>query len=371
MNYTPLSALDRSFLDIEDGQAHMHVGATCIYESGPLRTAGGGIDIERIRRFVEGKLQQLPRYRQRLRRTPIGGHPVWVDDAHFYLPYHVRHAGLPRPGDERKLKRLAGRIFSTELDRGKPLWEMWVVEGLDRGERFAVIHKVHHCMVDGLAGADMMAVFNGFDAAAEDTPAPPPWVPRPSPSHGELLRDRVWAGLELPGKIASGLWNTLKDGPISVLSKGADLATTLQELAVGITTTAPPTPLNLPIGAHRRLDWLAVELAEVKAVKTALGGTVNDVVLATVTGGVARFLRRRGVTHSEQLGNDFRIFCPVGLPAVGTGVRIGNHVAGLTVDVPLGAVRSALVSDDRGRAYGGVEALAVGQGRAAVGVRCR
>ena len=156
-HYTRLSALDRSFLDIEDRTAHMHVGATCIFDAAPLRTESGGIDIERIRAHVASRLHLIPRYRQRLAWVPVEGHPVWVDDDRFNLNYHVRHTALPRPGSERQLKRLSGRVFSQQLDRGKPLWEMWVVEGLD-GDRFAVINKVHHCMVDGIAGADLLGV---------------------------------------------------------------------------------------------------------------------------------------------------------------------------------------------------------------------
>jgi len=133
--YSRLSALDRSFLDIENRNTHMHVGATCVFDVGPLRGPDGGIDIDRVRSYVESRLHLIPRYRQHIARIPLEGHPVWVDDEQFDIRYHVRHLSIPRPGCDRELKRLAGWINSQQLDRGKPLWEMWVVEGLEHDKR--------------------------------------------------------------------------------------------------------------------------------------------------------------------------------------------------------------------------------------------
>ena len=155
--YERLTAMDASFLGIEDGNCHMHVGGVMIFDAAPLRTPEGGLDIERIRKAIHSRLHLVPRFRQRLAYVPYERHPVWVDDDRFRLAYHVRHTALPRPGDERVLKRLVGRIMSQPLDRRRPLWEMWVVEGLD-GDRFALISKTHHCMIDGISGADLMSV---------------------------------------------------------------------------------------------------------------------------------------------------------------------------------------------------------------------
>jgi len=185
--YDRLSVVDNSFLAIEDPNAHQHVGAVMLFDVGPLGNDAGGVDIERVRTYVDARLHLMPRYRQRLTRVPLGTRLVWVDDDHFNIHYHVRHTSLPRPGDERQLKRLAARIISQQLDRAKPLWEMWIVEGLAE-DRFALVVKSHHSMIDGISGADLMAVLL---SPMPDTAVPecPMWIPRPAPSRFALLRD--------------------------------------------------------------------------------------------------------------------------------------------------------------------------------------
>src|SRR5467141_15316 len=179
-DYERLSAMDASFLGIEGQAAHMHVGAVMLFDAAPLRLPDGGIDIDRIRRAVHARLHLVPRFRQRVAYVPWEGLPVWIDDDRFRLAYHVRHTALPRPGDERALKRLVGRIMSQPLDRTRPLWEMWCVEGLD-GDRFALINKTHHCMIDGISGADLMTTL--FSPFPDPNPGEPqPWTPRPRPS---------------------------------------------------------------------------------------------------------------------------------------------------------------------------------------------
>src|SRR5437667_183385 len=187
--YERFSAQDSSFLVFEDPNTHMHLGGIAIFDPGPLATADGGVDIERIRRHVESRLHWIPRYRQRVAYVPLERHPVWVDDDHFNLSYHVRHTSLPRPGDEEQLKRLAGRVMSQRLDRRRPLWEIWVVEGLEGG-RFAMVTKTHHCMVDGVAAVDLNAVLLSPTPEHPQEEAPP-WVPRPAPSPLTLLRDEA------------------------------------------------------------------------------------------------------------------------------------------------------------------------------------
>ena len=178
--YSRLTALDRVFLDIEDRVTHMHVGGTCIFDGEPLRSGDGGVNGDLIREYIESRLHLMPRFRQRLAYTPIEGHPIWVDDDSFNLRYHVRHASLPRPGTARQLKRLVGWINSQQLDRGKPLWEMWVIEGLEGG-RFALVNKSHHCMIDGISGADLMPV----------SLSPTRRRARPSPIAGTRSRSRA------------------------------------------------------------------------------------------------------------------------------------------------------------------------------------
>ncbi len=156
-HYEPLSYLDASFLALETKTSHMHVAGVALLDAAPLKGEDGGIDIARIRSHVESKLRYIPRYRQRLDWVPIDRRPVWVDDDHFSIDYHLRHSSLPRPGTEAQLKQLAGRIVSTPLDRSKPLWELWVIEGID-DDRFAIIAKIHHCMIDGISGVDLTTI---------------------------------------------------------------------------------------------------------------------------------------------------------------------------------------------------------------------
>ena len=207
--YERLSMLDSSFLVFEGPQTYMHIAATTIFETGPLTTAEGGVEIGRIRQYVASRLPLIPRYRQRLAYTPVEGHPVWVDDHRFDLTYHVRHTSLPRPGTEAQLRELCARLLERPLNRAKPLWEAWVIEGL-AGGRFALLLKVHHCMVDGLAGAELLAALlspvaeTEWDEAAE-------WKPRPAPSRFELLRDEVGRRAKMPLDLLRGLTDAARD----------------------------------------------------------------------------------------------------------------------------------------------------------------
>ncbi|HEY2774213.1 MAG TPA: wax ester/triacylglycerol synthase family O-acyltransferase [Candidatus Binatia bacterium] len=325
--YSRLTALDRSFLDIEDRNTHMHVGATCIFECGPLHTAGGGIDIDRMRAYVDSRLHLLPRYRQHIAHIPLEGHPVWVDDDQFDIRYHVRHLSLPRPGCDRELKRLAGWINSQQLDRGKPLWELWVVEGLEQ-DRFAVIAKTHHCMIDGLAGADFLAVLlrADDDASIEE---PPRWRPRRAPSSLDLVRDAALRRLTLPIRAA----RAIAGDPAGMWKNTRDLASALYETTAAAVQAASETPLNRPIGSHRRFDWLCFELEQVKAVKNRLGGTINDIVLASVAGGLRGYLDNRGVELDPSFL--FRTFCPVGIHTSQRGNSGGNFVSAMMAELPV------------------------------------
>src|SRR5262249_50142036 len=201
-HYDRLTALDASFLAIEDHNAHMHVGSIGLFDAAPLRGPHGGLYLDRFLAMSDGALGRHPRFRQKRARAPLRGDPVWVDDDRFNLHYHVRHTALPPPGDERQLKRLAGRIMSQQLDRGKPLWELWYVEGLS-GDRFAVITKVHHCMVDGVSGADLMAAMMHPDPNGSLVPAPR-WLPRPAPGSARLLADELMRRGALPFDIVRG-----------------------------------------------------------------------------------------------------------------------------------------------------------------------
>jgi WS/DGAT/MGAT family acyltransferase len=327
-HYERLSSLDATFFEIEDENSPMHVGAVAVFEPGPLTLPEGGFDIDRFRTFVESVLEA--RYRQRIERMPITGDPIWVDDPHFNLLYHVRHLALPHPGDERLLKRLAGHVMSLPLDRHKPLWELWVIEGLQEGG-FALITKAHHCMVDGVGSVDLLSGSMQIERDAT-VREPRPWIPRPAPSArdvvlGELSR-RVGKGIEA----ASSLGGALRH-PGDALGSFRDALGGIGEALGASMHQTSPTPLNIEIGPHRRFDWLRYDLNDVKAVKNALGGTVNDVVLANVSGALRHFLAGRGENVSAL---DFRVMIPVNVRTEKERGEFGNRVTTFTVPLPLG-----------------------------------
>ncbi len=328
--YERLTVLDNTFLLTESPTNHMHVAGTATYDAGPLRTPAGGIDVKRIRAYVESRLHLIPRYRQVLSYTPVEGHPVWVDDQHFNIEYHVRHTSLPRPGDPDQLKALSGRIMSQQLDRSKPLWEMWIVEGLDGGEHFAMISKIHHCMVDGMSSVDLLAVLLTPEPT-ENVDPPVRWVPRPRPTWWQMLRAETSRRARTPFETVSDLSRVLAD----VRDPRSDIRT-MWRAARGMLRsslrTVSDTPLNKPIGPHRRFDWLAMDLNDVKQVRKRLGGSLNDVVLTTVTGAVQRFLEGRRVNVDFL---DFRVMAPVSVRSAEERGTLGNRVSAWIIDLPL------------------------------------
>jgi diacylglycerol O-acyltransferase len=330
-HYERLSYLDNSFLALDSRTTHMHVAGIAIFEAAPLRNEAGGVDLTRIRALVESKLALIPRYRQRLAWVPVEKHPVWVDDEHFNIDYHVRHYSLPQPGSLHQLQSLVGIIMSAQLDRSKPLWEFNVVEGLD-GDRFAVVSKVHHCMIDGIAGVDLMAVL--LDLAPRDDIDPTaPYEPRPVPTGTELL---VKETARRAGRLVGALRSVRQLGTDARQLVGESahrIRATGYSLASGWLTQAPATPLNGKVSPNRLFATLETDLAAVKAVKNARGGSVNDVVLATVAGGVRRFLiEARGFDVG---GIDFRAMAPVSVRTPDQRGKMGNHVAMWLVGLPI------------------------------------
>jgi diacylglycerol O-acyltransferase len=328
--YEPLSASDNTFLELEKGGAHMHIAATTIFEAGSLAGPMGGIDIDKIREYVASRLHLIPRYRQRLAYVPFGRLPVWVDDEHFNLAYHVRHTSLPRPGSLDQLKALAARIQSQRIDRAKPLWEFWVVEGLEDGQRFAVIQKVHHCMIDGISGVDLMAVLMSPFASSSFAPGPR-FVPRPAPTAPALALAEAWRGVSEPAQALLSLSSRIGD-PVGLVREVVDGVEGIAETLASTATTASVTPWNRPIGPHRRFDWTRIDLSEIKRVKNVLGGTVNDVVLATVAGALRRFLLQRGVDPDELR---IRANVPVSVRHADERGSLGNRIALWMTDLPV------------------------------------
>ena len=330
--YERLSPLDRTFLDLEYPEAHMHVAGVTIFDAHPLRTADGGIDIEKIRKYVASRLHLIPRYRQRIARIPLKNHPVWVDDDRFNLEYHVRHTALPRPGGDEQLKRLTGRIVSQQLDRGKPLWELWIVEGLDNN-RFAMITKTHHCMIDGISAVDLASVLlsPSPDAAI---PGAQPWHPEAIPSRGELVMEEARRRFAAPFEFGKAVIDAMQNPTETAQNIGEQISAVTETLGAGL-FPASESPFNQPIGPHRRFEWMAIELADVKRVKNALGGTVNDVVLATVAGAVGSFLRGRGFGPEKLAELDFRAMVPVSLRTSSQHGTLGNQIASWAARLPI------------------------------------
>jgi diacylglycerol O-acyltransferase len=330
-NYDRLSGQDTTFLLWETPNLHMHVASTCVFELGPLRTEDGGVDFEGIKRFTESVLHQIPRYRQKLKWIPFEGRPVWYDDADFEIDYHVRHTSLPKPGSEEQLKKLAARVMAQQLDRDRPLWEMWVVEGLT-GDRFAIISKIHHCMIDGASGMDISQIL--MRPTPDRTIEPgPEFIPRPEPTDAQLVRDAASLRIRQPLRALRGFRHFRREtenvrDELMLRTRAVRNALTSQS------SFASKTPINGDLGPHRLFDWWSVSLKDVKALRKALDCTVNDVVLTVVTGAFREFLARRGVRPEEL---DFRIQAPVSVRTEEEKGRLGNRVSGWLVGLPLDA----------------------------------
>ncbi len=303
----------------------MHVAGCMVFE-------GRAPAYEDLVAEIMSRLHLVPRYRQRLAFVPLNqGRPVWVDDPHFNVTFHVRHTALPRPGGDQELKRLCGRVFSQALDRARPLWELWLVEGLS-DDRFAVLSKTHHALVDGVSGVDIATVL--FDTSPDPMPVAAPdqeWVPKPLPSSAQLLADALLERATVPGEIVRGVRATLR-GPRHVARKAGEGLVGVGAMAWSGLNAAPPSPFNVRIGPHRRFTWVRGDLSEFKAIKNTLGGTVNDVVLAVVSGALGHYMR----VHGESTDVALKAMIPVSVRAdVERGV-LGNRVAAMWAPLPVG-----------------------------------
>jgi len=322
-----LTAVDASFLHQEDADSHMHIGAVTLFEGPPP-------SFVEVAEHIRSRLHLVPRYRQKLAYPPFeSGRPLWIDDASFNIEYHVRHSALPAPGTEQQLHRLAARIASQQLDRSKPLWECWFVEGLEGG-RYALIFKTHHALVDGVSGVDLATVL--FDLAPvpqpqDETAEPEPWQPRPEPTSAELLSAgalgfaRTTLGIAERTVLAA-------TNPAAAIDALREIAEGLGEVLWAGLNPAPETPLNVGIGPHRRYAVVRNRLEDFRYVKTVLGGTVNDVVLTVVSGALARWLRSRGVRTE---GLELRALVPVSIRPKDQGRALGNQIVLMRGPLPV------------------------------------
>jgi WS/DGAT/MGAT family acyltransferase len=333
-----LSGLDTSFLHLERAGAHMHVASVSIFE-GPAPTHG------EFRDHIASRLHLVPRFRQKLRFVPFDqGRPVWVDDPHLNLEYHVRQTALPAPGSDEQLRNLASRIFSQQLDRSKPLWELWLVEGLDDG-RFAIIGKSHHALVDGVSGVDITTVLFDLDAEPEGPAAPPPpWLAQPEPSDLELLGEALRERATSPKEIVRGVRAAFR-GPRQLLR---NLGNTSKMVGAGLSASQHPV-FNVEIGPHRRFAMVQADIGDLKGVKNAHGGTVNDVILSVVAGALGKYLRARG--HGTD-GLELRAMVPVSIRAAEEHGALGNRISAMMAPLPVWSEdpieRLRIVSEEMG-----------------------
>jgi diacylglycerol O-acyltransferase / wax synthase len=320
-----LTPVDASFLHQEGPTSHMHVGGLTIVE-------GPAPSIEEFLEQIRQRLHLVPRYRHKLAHTALdSGRPVWVDDPSFSLEYHIRHTALPAPGDWEALNGLTARIFSQQLDRSKPLWEMWLIEGL-KDDRFALISKTHHALIDGIAGIDLATVL--FDLS----PKPPPlkhsgraWQPHSEPGVAELVAAGLRGALRAGAELAEGALDALSH-PDRALARAREAAEGVGEIVWAGLNPAPQTPLNVDIGPHRRFVAIASRLEDFKLVKNAFGGTVNDVVLAVVAGALRSFLVSRGVRTE---GMEMRALVPVSVRADDEHNQGGNRIVVMRGPLPV------------------------------------
>ena len=316
-----LTGLDASFLALEKDGAHMHVGSVLVFD-------GDAPPYEDLIAQIERRLHLVPRYRQKLAFPPLAqARPVWVDDPHFNSGYHVRHSALPAPAGMDELRRLAGRVFSQQLDRSKPLWEIWLVENV--GEQcFALICKTHHALVDGISGVDIMTVPLDLEADPPEPEPAPPWYPRPEPTGASLFADAMVERAGAPAGAVRAAAGAIAD-PGGAARTLAGIAT----MAAAGLTGAPPSPINTRIGSHRRFAWVEADLGRFKAIKGALGGTVNDVVVAAVAGALRSHVIRRG---QDPAGVELKAMVPVSVRAEAERGALGNKVSAIYVPLPVG-----------------------------------
>lgn len=331
MTYDRLTGLDASFLRLERLETPMHVGALSVFEVGPLVGPDGRFRLADVRELIASRLHLIPRFRKKVQHVPLeAGEPIWIDDDRFDIGYHVRLTALPAPGTRAQLLALFERVQAQLLDRSRPLWELWFVEGVEDGH-IGMIQKTHHAMVDGVSGVDVATVLLDF------TPEPtildaPEWQPEPPPPPARLLIDSVKDLVAGPQAVANAT-RRAAEVPRWAADRVSELARSLATLTEG-GLVAPKVSLNNPVvGRSKRFGLVRESLDDVKEVRRAFGGTINDVILAGVGGGLARLLETRGELHPELV---LKVFCPVSVRDDSHKMQLGNRVSAMFVPIPVG-----------------------------------
>lgn len=318
-----LSMQDASFLYVENEINHMSIAALAIFEGPPP-------DQNEIEDMVSSKLDLVPRYRQRIRFVPFElAMPVWCDDPHFNLRYHVRHTGLPAPGDEEQLQAMVGRVMSQKLDRTKPLWELWVIEGLEDGS-WAMLMKIHHSVADGVAATDLLSAIMD-ETPSQERPSPHEWKPESQPSPPQLVADALLERLTSPREALRVMRSTL-EAPGRAARKLGDFLDGVGTFR-RFTNRALETSLNGPIGPHRNWRRVNADFADIKKIRSTHGGTVNDVVLAVITRGFRALLQSRGEPVKDLV---VRSLVPVSIRPSDEHNVYNNQVSAMFAELPVG-----------------------------------
>jgi WS/DGAT/MGAT family acyltransferase len=330
-----MTALDASFLFMETASTPMHAGGVAVFTPPP-----GGFDHERLVRLIKQRIPFVPRYRQRIRDVPFGvARPVWVDDERFDVTYHVRRSALPKPGSRDQLNELVARLMSRPLDRSRPLWEMYLVEGLADGN-FAIVSKSHQALVDGLSAVDIAQVM--LDPTEEPATVPDDsWRPRREPTDVELLSQAFTELTTRPAAAVEAVRDTVTDVSKTAARFGVSAAG-MVSAALAVARPSVASPLNVPIGEQRRFATVDLSLADLKRVRAALGGTVNDTVLAVVAGALRAWLQARGIGVAQ--GDVMKAMLPisVAVSSAASGHAGGNRVSATLVELPVGEADPAV-----------------------------
>jgi diacylglycerol O-acyltransferase len=328
-SFERLSPQDASFLAFERPHIHMHVGVVALFEKTSFALPDGTVDVDKFRRLVVARLRTVPRYRQKVVRVPVTGSPVWIDHAGFVVEEHVTETALPAPGDEAALKALASGIFSVPLDRALPLWQMHVVQGLADPDRFAVIFKAAHAMIDGVAGMDFLSVLLSAEPIAEVELAPP-FEPTPAPHPARLLLAEGARFAKAPAEIVGGAVRLIYDGDAR-RSFVAHSVALVRFVLRGIRGTSK-TPLTPAPVAARLHDWFSTDRSDERSIRSRLGGTRDDVSLAVTTGAARALLLRAGVKMRRLR---VRAMVPLNVRTRQERGNLGNRVSTYIVDLPV------------------------------------
>ena len=327
-DYDRLSALDASFLHLESLETPMHVGALAVFEGAAFFDPSGRFRLADVRSLIASRLHQLPKLRRRLMTVPFEqGRPIWVDDERFDISYHVRLTAVPRPGTRAQLLSLTARIQSQLLDRTRPLWELWFVEGLQGGQ-VALVQKTHHAMIDGVSGVDVATVLLDLSPEVEILD-PPAWIPRPAPSARGLLADTLLERTTEPTEFVRSV-RGLARAPRRAADETAKIVRAVRSLAAD-SPLAPKTSFNVPVGRARRFAGVRIPLGDVATIRREWGGTINDVALAIVAGALRRRLTGRG----DELPETMRVLCPVSVRDDTERMQLGNRISAVFVEIPI------------------------------------